>query len=205
MMDALSSIRCFHLMEKLTRSRGHFTRAELVEAGFKDFHVRSYLTLCRSRRAIERRFNLPQQAAGGVHHAYRVIETFPPVTLTANDDIGALSALVLPALARSGRDREAFARQKRLWIGLRTLRQVSHTELAFAASVDGQIIAPRQSLSYLADLASAGYVARSAGQYRLLPQCNTGPHPVLTQAGRVLDLNLMRAVNVTASPIGRVA
>ncbi|MGL5447477.1 MAG: hypothetical protein ACRDBL_09225 [Rhabdaerophilum sp.] len=204
MMDAMSSVRCFHEMQALTRKHGRFTSNDLIKAGFKDFHVRSYLIFCRARKAIERLFNEPQDT-GATCQTFRVIDVFPPMLLTPNDDKAALSALVVAGLARSSRDREGLDRCKRLWTGLRGLRQTTPAELAFAASLEDRPVTSRQALLYLIDLASAGYVARLDDQFRLLPGANSGPHPVAILSGRILDLNLMRTVNVTASQIGRVA
>lgn len=207
MMDALSAARCFQCMQALTRKQGQFTVQELVEAGFLDFQVRSFLTLCRSMRTIERRFDIAQHV-GGARHAYRVIDNFPPLVLAPNDDVAAIAALVLNGLSTSARGREALDRQHRLWIALRGLRQATASELAFAASLADRPVTSRQSLMYLRDLEAAAKVTRSGERFRLLPRANSGPRPVLSVSGRILDLNLMRAVNVTASePVnqGRVA
>lgn len=207
MMDALSAARCFQCMQALTRKHGRFTVQDLVEAGFRDFHVRNYVTLCRSMRTIERRFDIAQQV-GGARHAYRVIDNFPPLLLAPNDDLAAIAALVLNGLSTSSRGREALDRQHRLWVALRGLRQTTASELAFAASLADRPVTSRQSLMYLCDLEAAAIVSRSGEQFRLLPRANSGPRPVLSVSGRILDLNLMRAVNVTATePLnhGRVA
>lgn len=99
-------------------------------------------------------------------------------------------------------------RQQALWTAMRNLRSFTPAELAYAASTAELPIAGDTARSYVRDLRLAGYVANvGAASYRLLPARNTGPRaPIVLRTERAaFDLNLMRAVNVTASEIGRVA
>lgn len=100
-------------------------------------------------------------------------------------------------------------RQQALWNAMRVLPMFTPAELAFAASTDELPIGLETARSYVRDLRLAGYVAHLGGvSYRLLPGRNSGPRaPIVLRAKKAaFDLNLMRAVNVTASQTsGRAA
>lgn len=87
-----------------------------------------------------------------------------------------------------------------LWTAIRGLRQFSPAELALAASTEN--LAVRGAVQpFLAALTGAGYLDRlTPSVYRLRRARDTGPRaPILTsEDGSLFDLNLMRAVNVTA-------
>lgn len=206
MLDALESIRCFQTMQSVTRRHGRFRMQDLVEAGFKSFQVRAYIQLCLSRRAIERLFD-EQQPRGAMVKAWRAIDEFPPAIIAPSDDLKAVAEAALAGVGRTARDRDAIERHRRLWNGLRALRQTTAIELAYAASGEAFPIRTRQALVYLLTLTAAGYVVRQQGDlFRLLPGMNKGSCPVVIRQNRVLDFNLMRAVNVTASETtGRAA
>lgn len=92
-------------------------------------------------------------------------------------------------------------RQQALWTAMRSLRNFTPSELAFAASTEDLPIGADTARSYVRDLRLAGYVVNlGAASYRLLPSRNTGPRaPIVLRTERAaFDLNLMRAVNVTA-------
>lgn len=92
-------------------------------------------------------------------------------------------------------------RQQALWTAMRSLRNFTPAELAFAASTEDLPIGSDTARSYVRDLRLAGYVVNlGAASYRLLPSRNTGPRaPIVLRTERAaFDLNLMRAVNVTA-------
>lgn len=202
MLDALESIRCFHVMQSVSRRHGQFTLQDLVEAGFKSFQARAFVQLCAAQRAIERRFDRPLPQ-GGMAKTWAVIDEFPPVRLAPADDARKVADLALSGLGRTHRDRDAIERHRRLWNGLRALRQTTASELAFACSGEQASISVRQALAYLLALATAGYAVRQRGDlFRLLPGMNTGSCPVIVRGNRVLDFNLMRAVNVNASQNG---
>lgn len=93
-------------------------------------------------------------------------------------------------------------RRQAIWTAMRSLRQFSPAELALAASTE-TIAAGGAVKPYLTLLADAGYVDRlDQTTYRLRRARDTGPRaPIVMQAdGTLFDLNLMRAVNVTAQP-----
>jgi hypothetical protein len=110
--------------------------------------------------------------------------------------------------ARRSEGAQMGLRQQALWTAMRSLKTFTPAELAYAASTDALPIGSDTARSYVRDLKLAGYVAPLAGTaYRLMPARNTGPRaPIVLRAEQAaFDLNLMQAVNVTASEIGRVA
>lgn len=106
-----------------------------------------------------------------------------------------------PPLPLGGRT-QLDERRQALWTAMRSLKQFSATELALAASTE-TITAGGAARPYLTLLASAGYVDRlDPSTYRLRRVRDTGPRApiVMNEDGTLFDLNLMRAVNVTAQP-----
>lgn len=205
MLDPSDSMRCFDLMARATRRQGGFLIADLLKGGFREHEVRAYLRLCMSRGVVEQ-FDKHVYPTGAIALRYRCLDDLPPLIISANDDVRALAAAVIKRICRNSREAAAVQRQWHLWTSLRVLRSAIPSELAFSATTDEVRVSEEQARRYLFQLAAVGYVERHNGVFRLLACRNTGPNPVLIQRGRAVDLNLMRAVNVTASQIdGRAA
>lgn len=85
-----------------------------------------------------------------------------------------------------------------MWRAMRTLRDFTIAELAFAASTDTYRVSRKAAIDYARLLAGAGYLQqRDAERYRLVPSMNTGPHyPLRVEVGVVFDRNKMEYVGV---------
>lgn len=99
-----------------------------------------------------------------------------------------------PRLRPDGTAIESTAKD-RLWTAMRSLKQFTRQELAYAATTDSPIPA-KTAQRYINQLASAGYLAVRSGQpvvYRLKPDGNTGPlSPAVLATEVVFDRNLRR-------------
>lgn len=105
-----------------------------------------------------------------------------------------------PPMARAASS-AADAAQQAMWTALRSTGTTTAEELAMAASSADRVISPITARTWLAALERCRLVYRLPGtrSVRLLPRSNTGPRaPILLENG-YFDINLMRAVNVTAS------
>lgn len=199
MLDALTAIACFDRMRALSH-QGGFTVAELVSAGSADHAVRGYLRYCLDQKAVE---TVPERHIVNGRHVirYRVLSTLAPVLVTDQDQVPQIREALRSRLVRRASDREVANRQANLWTALRALRVAELRALAFHAQTEAVLIRATHARSYCAKLAATGYVSLSEdGHVRLSVRRNTGPFPVLIIGNTLLDLNLMRAVNVTAQP-----
>lgn len=99
-----------------------------------------------------------------------------------------------PRLRADGSAIESAAKD-RLWLAMRSLKQFTRQELAFAATTDKPIPA-KTAQRYINQLGSAGYLTVRPGKtpvYRLKPDCDTGPlSPAVLVTEVVWDRNLNR-------------
>lgn len=176
----------WRLMRTLQQHFGHFTSPALQDlAGTGNRKtIEHYLAFLRTEGVIE-------PCGGGTYNGdawrYRIVRDgeAPPARRLEGSDMG--------------------LRQQALWTAMRGLRTFTPAELAQAASTEVLVIGSETTRSYVRDLRIAGYLSQVGdGGYRLLPSRNSGPRaPIVLRAQRgAFDLNLMRAVNVTAQPAG---
>lgn len=187
-------IRYWHVMSALQRAYGTFTSRVLVDiAG--DRHrktIEHYLAYLLEERVIE---VCSQRAGNAPSRGYRIVNMGDAPPLRRQ-----------PGLA---------GRQQALWQAMRSLPAFGSAELAITASTEALVIARETASGYIMDLMRAGYVIEVGEPrrgnrtlcYRLLPAHNTGPRApvVMRSQGGCFDLNLMKAVNVTASQMRRAS
>lgn len=201
MMDAVRSILCFDAMQAATRSAKGFTVGDISGPDFRDEEVRAYIKFCMASQAVE---IIPERHTRDGRHVilYRAVADLAPVIVSPGEDLGKARAMLTERLAKHGRDRAAIARQTNLWTAIRGLRVFEVRTLAFHARTEDVWISRAHATAYVRALCSGGYVsACDDGYFRLSVAKNNGPFPVLALRGLLVDLNLLRAVNVTAQPV----
>jgi hypothetical protein len=142
--------------------------------------------------------------AGLEHRAmakrYVLFLTRESVLRKVGDDFKVIRPGSAPPIARAA-STAADAAQQAMWTALRCTATTTAEELAMAASSPDRLVSPITARAWLAALERCRLVYRLPGtrSVRLLPRSNTGPRaPILLENG-YFDINLMRAVNVTAS------
>ena len=201
MMSAIRSILCFDAMRAATRRAKGFAVADIAAGDFSETEVRAYLRLCMTRGAVE---VIPERHTRAGRHVilYRALDDLPPLLPPSNEEAPQVRRMLMARLIGRKRDADLAAKQSNMWTALRALRVVDARTLAFHARTETVQISTDTARLYLGRLFLANYVSSGGdGYFRLSAAKNTGPFAVLAMHGLVVDLNLMRSVNVTAQPV----
>jgi len=201
MMSAVRSILCFDAMRAATRRSKGFSVADIATGDFRETEVRAYLRLCMARGAVE---IVPERRTRAGRHVilYRAVDDLPPLLPPTDDEAPQVRKLLMARLVTRKRDADLAAKQSNMWTALRALRVVDARALAFHARTEDVQISTDTARLYLGRLFLSNYVSSGGdGYFRLSAAKNTGPFAVLAMHGLVVDLNLMRPVNVTAQPL----
>lgn len=201
MMSAIRSILCFDAMRSATRRAKGFTVADIAAGDFSETEVRTYLRLCTARGAVE---VIPERHTRAGRHVilYRAVDDLPPLLPPTDEEAPQVRQMLMARLLGRKRDGDLAAKQSNMWTALRALRVVDARALAFHARTETVQISIDTARLYLGRLFLANYVSSGGdGYFRLSAAKNAGPFAVLAMHGLVVDLNLMRSVNVTAQPV----
>lgn len=163
------------VMRQASAERGNFTVADVVacSSGATASDVWDYLKrLDRAGLAERTGEKRPGNAAGASCDVWRLKRTHGPA----------------PRLRRDGSECP-IGGQARMWIAIRSLREFTTAELAYAASMDAPM-RPTTVASYVRRLFAAGYLTQRGQTYRLKPSMNTGPEaPKILRTHTVWDPN----------------
>lgn len=198
MIDAIRSILLYDAMQRATRLAKGFAVSDIARGDLGEEAVRGYLRFCIAHQAVE---IVPERATRAGRHVilYRATAELPPVLVNAGDDTAIVRKMMIARLLRRRRDNELATKQANMWTALRALRTVEARSLAFHARTETVQISVDTARLYLLRLSLGGYVhIEGDHHFRLSVAKNTGPFPVLAVRGLLFDLNLMRAINVTA-------
>lgn len=177
----METVRLWHIMTTLHRGYGKFTLDCVVALAGSEYRLvaKRYVGFLLAEGVLR-----PIDAVG--------------LTIAREGTAPPLRRAKSPALDQS---------EQAMWTALRSGATLAPAELALMASTEARPVSTVQARLYLESLRLAGFVHRVPGSQacRLLPRMNTGPRAPIVQLAQgctdvAFDLNLMRAVNVTAQP-----